>query len=247
MFNFEDGEVILIDKPTDWTSFDTVNFIRALIKRFYKIPKLKVGHAGTLDPLATGLLILCTGKKTKQIDEYQAKIKTYTGTILLGQTTPTFDLESEPDQTFPTEGITAEQIEKARSKFIGDIKQYPPKYSAIKIKGKRAFDYARSDEEIELKARDIHIEDFRLKLDRFPELDFEVTCSKGTYIRSLAHDLGKELGNGACLKSLRRTSIGDFRVDDAWQLEDLKQHIIDTGDSFIAMRKAMQEAAQDKH
>ncbi len=247
MFNFEDGEVILIDKPTDWTSFDTVNFIRALIKRFYKIPKLKVGHAGTLDPLATGLLILCTGKKTKQIEEYQAKIKTYTGTILLGQTTPTFDLESEPDQTFSTEGITAEQIEDARMKFIGDIKQFPPKYSAIKIKGKRAFDYARSDEEIELKARDIHIEDFKINTERFPELDFEVTCSKGTYIRSLAHDFGKELGNGACLKSLRRTRIGDFKVEDAWQLEDLKQHIIDTGDEFIAMRKAMQEAEQNKH
>ena len=247
MFNFEDGEVILIDKPIDWTSFDTVNFIRALIKRFYKIPKLKVGHAGTLDPLATGLLILCTGKKTKQIEEYQAKIKTYTGTILLGQTTPTFDLESEPDQTFSTEGITAEQIEDARMKFIGDIKQYPPKYSAIKIKGKRAFDYARSDEEIELKARDIHIEDFKLNTERFPELDFEVTCSKGTYIRSLANDLGKELDNGACLKSLRRTRIGDFKVEDAWQLEDLKQHIIDTGDEFIAMRKAMQETEQNKH
>ena len=247
MFNFEDGEVILIDKPIDWTSFDTVNFIRALIKRFYKIPKLKVGHAGTLDPLATGLLILCTGKKTKQIEEYQTKIKTYTGTILLGQTTPTFDLESEPDQTFSTEGITAEQIEDARMKFIGDIKQYPPKYSAIKIKGKRAFDYARSDEEIELKARDIHIEDFKLNTERFPELDFEVTCSKGTYIRSLANDLGKELGNGACLKSLRRTRIGDFKVEDAWQLEDLKQHIIDTGDEFIAMRKAMQETEQNKH
>ena len=247
MFNFEDGEVILIDKPIDWTSFDTVNFIRALIKRFYKIPKLKVGHAGTLDPLATGLLILCTGKKTKQIEEYQAKIKTYTGTILLGQTTPTFDLESEPDQTFPTEGITAEQIENARMKFIGDIKQFPPKYSAIKIKGKRAFDYARSDEEIELKARDIHIEDFKISMERFPELDFEVTCSKGTYIRSLANDLGKELGNGACLKSLRRTRIGDFKVEDAWQLEDLKQHIIDTGDEFIAMRKAMQEAEKNKN
>ena len=241
MFNFEDGEVILIDKPTDWTSFDTVNFIRALIKRFYKIPKLKVGHAGTLDPLATGLLILCTGKKTKQIEEYQAKIKTYTGTILLGQTTPTFDLESEPDQTFSTEGITAEQIEDARMKFIGDIKQYPPKYSAIKIKGKRAFDYARSDEEIELKARDIHIEDFKLNTERFPELDFEVICSKGTYIRSLANDLGKELGNGACLKSLRRTRIGDFRVEDAWQLEDLKQHIIDTGEEFKAWKKEQEE------
>ena len=167
--------------------------------------------------------------------------------VEIGQTTPTFDLESEPDQTFSTEGITAEQIEDARLKFIGDIKQYPPKYSAIKIKGKRAFDYARSDEEIELKARDIHIEDFKLNTERFPELDFEVTCSKGTYIRSLANDLGKELDNGACLKSLRRTRIGDFKVEDAWQLEDLKQHIIDTGDEFIAMRKAMQEAEQNKH
>ena len=243
MYNFEEGEVILLDKPIDWTSFDTVNFIRALIKRFYGIRKLKVGHAGTLDPLATGLLILCTGRMTKQIEEYQAKIKTYTGTILLGQTTPTFDLESEPNAFFPTENITPEQIDEARKKFIGDIKQYPPKYSAIKIKGKRAFDYARSDEEIELKARDIHIEDFKLSMERFPELDFEVTCSKGTYIRSLANDLGKELNNGACLKSLRRTRIGDFKVEDAWQLEDLKQHIIDTGDEYKAM-KAAEEAGK---
>ena len=145
MFNFEEGEVILIDKPLDWTSFDTVNFIRSLLNRCYGIRKLKVGHAGTLDPLATGLLILCTGKMTKQIDNYQAQVKTYTGTILLGQTTPTFDLESEPNAFFPTEGITPEQIEAARLQFIGDLKQYPPKYSAIKIKGKRAFDYARSD------------------------------------------------------------------------------------------------------
>lgn len=246
MYNFEEGEVILLDKPIDWTSFDTVNFIRALIKRFYGIRKLKVGHAGTLDPLATGLLILCTGRMTKQIEEYQAKIKTYTGTILLGQTTPTFDLESEPNAFFPTENITPEQIDEARKKFIGDIKQYPPKYSAIKIKGKRAFDYARSDEEIELKARDIHIEDFKISMECFPELDFEVTCSKGTYIRSLANDLGKELGNGACLKSLRRTRIGDFKVEDAWQLEDLKQHIIDTGEEFKAWKKE-QEKLEDKN
>lgn len=244
MFNFEEGEVILIDKPLDWTSFDTVNFIRALIKRFYGIRKLKVGHAGTLDPLATGLLILCTGRMTKQIDNYQAKIKTYTGTMILGQTTPTFDLESEPDAFFPTDGITPEQIDEARKKFLGDIKQYPPKYSAIKIKGKRAFDYARSDEEIELKARDIHIENFTISTTRFPELDFEVTCSKGTYIRSLANDLGKELGNGACLKALRRTRIGDFRVEDAWQLEDFKQHIIDTGDAYRAAKAAEAENKQ---
>ena len=237
MFYVEDGAVFLIDKPIDWTSFDTVNFIRALFKRFYGIRKLKVGHAGTLDPLATGLLIICTGPMTKKIEEFQAQIKTYTGTLLLGQTTPTFDLESEPDQFFPTEGITEEQIDAARKKFIGDIKQHPPKYSAIKIKGKRAFDYARSDEEIELKARDIHIEDFKLSMERFPELDFEVTCSKGTYIRSLAHDLGRELNNGACLKSLRRTRIGDFKVENAWQLEDLKNEIIATGEEYKNLTK----------
>jgi len=238
MLNPIEGEVILIDKPLDWTSFDTVNFIRSLLNRCYGIRKLKVGHAGTLDPLATGLLILCTGKMTKQIDAYQAQVKTYTGTILLGQTTPTYDLESEPDAFYPTDGITAEQIEAARVQFIGDLKQYPPKYSAIKIKGKRAFDYARSDEEIELKARDVRIDDFKLSLERFPELDFEVICSKGTYIRSLANDFGKALGNGACLTSLRRTRIGDFRVEDAWPLEKLRQYIVDTGDEFKAWKKA---------
>jgi tRNA pseudouridine55 synthase len=239
MFYVEEGAVFLIDKPLDWTSFDTVNFVRALFKRFYGIRKLKVGHAGTLDPLATGLLILCTGPMTKQIEDFQAQVKTYTGTMLLGQTTPTFDLESEPNAFFPTENITNEQIETARLKFIGNIKQHPPKYSAIKIKGKRAFDYARSDEEIELKARDIHIDDFKLNLNRFPELDFEVTCSKGTYIRSLAHDFGRELGNGACLKSLRRTRIGNFKVEDAWQLDDLKQAIIDSGEDYKKLDKTL--------
>ena len=243
MFYVEEGAVFLIDKPIDWTSFDTVNFVRALFKRFYGIRKLKVGHAGTLDPLATGLLILCTGPMTKQIEDFQAQIKTYTGTMLLGQTTPTFDLESEPDRFFPTEDITEEQIDVARKKFIGDIKQHPPKYSAIKIKGKRAFDYARSDEEIELKARDIHIEDFKISMERFPELDFEVTCSKGTYIRSLAHDFGRELGNGACLKSLRRTRIGDFCVEDAWQLENLKNEIIATGDEYKKLKEALDKTS----
>lgn len=239
MFYVEEGAVFLIDKPLDWTSFDTVNFVRALFKRFYGIRKLKVGHAGTLDPLATGLLILCTGPMTKQIEDFQAQIKTYTGTMLLGQSTPTYDLESDPNEFFPTDKVTPEQIEAARLKFIGDIKQHPPKYSAIKIKGKRAFDYARSDEEIELKARDIHIDDFKLSLDRFPEIDFEITCSKGTYIRSLAHDFGRELGNGACLKTLRRTRIGDFRVEDAWQLEDLKNEIIATGDDYKKLDKTL--------
>ena len=243
MFYVEEGSVFLIDKPIDWTSFDTVNFVRALLKRFYGIRKLKVGHAGTLDPLATGLLILCTGPMTKQIEDFQAQVKTYTGTMILGQTTPTYDLESEPNAFFPTENVTPEQIEAARLKFVGDIKQYPPKYSAIKIKGKRAFDYARSDEEIELKARDIHIDDFKLNLDRFPEIDFEVTCSKGTYIRSLAHDFGRELGNGACLKSLRRTRIGNFNVEDAWQLEDLKNEIIATGEEYKKFRASLDKTS----
>lgn len=227
--DFEAGEIFLIDKPLEWTSFDVVNFVRALIKRFHGIRKLKVGHAGTLDPLATGLLIICTGRMTKQIDTFQAIDKVYTGTMILGQTTPTFDLESEPDNFFPVDGISTQQIEEARSRFIGEIKQHPPKYSAIKINGKRAFDYARSDEEIELKARTVHINKFNLALERFPEIDFEVECSKGTYIRSLVNDFGKALGNGACLKSLRRTRIGEFSVDDAWQLPDLKQMIISTG------------------
>ncbi len=243
MFYVEEGAVFLVDKPIDWTSFDTVNFVRALFKRFYGIRKLKVGHAGTLDPLATGLLILCTGPMTKQIEDFQAQVKTYTGTMILGQSTPTYDLESEPDAFFPTADITPEQLEAARLKFVGDIKQHPPKYSAIKIKGKRAFDYARSDEEIELKARDIHIDDFKLNLDRFPEIDFEVTCSKGTYIRSLAHDFGRELGNGACLKSLRRTRIGEFQVENAWQLEDLKNEIIATGDEYKKMKEALDKTS----
>ena len=226
-FNFEDGEIILVDKPYDWTSFDVVNLIRAMIRRFRGIAKLKVGHAGTLDPLATGLLILCTGRKTKQIEEFQARIKTYTGTMLLGQSTPSFDLETEPDAFFDTANITADDLERARKAFIGDIKQYPPKYSAVKIKGKRAFTYARSDKEVELKARDVTIEDFKIDSSEFPKIKFEVTCSKGTYIRSLASDFGKQLGNGACLVELRRTRIGDFKVDDAWQLEDLKKAITD--------------------
>lgn len=225
-FDFEEGEIILVDKPYDWTSFDVVNLIRALIKRFRGIAKLKVGHAGTLDPLATGLLILCTGRKTKQIDDFQARVKTYTGTMLLGQTTPSFDFETEPDAFFDTSNISKEDIERVRKTFIGEIKQFPPKYSAVKIKGKRAFTYARSDKEVELKARDVTIDDFKIDSSEFPKLKFEVTCSKGTYIRSLASDFGKRLGNGACLVDLRRTRIGDFKVEDAWKLEELKEAIM---------------------
>lgn len=229
MFHFEEGEVFLIDKPLDWTSFDVVNLIRSVIKRFHGIRKLKVGHAGTLDPLATGLLIICTGRMTKQIDNYQAQEKVYTGTMLLGQTTPTFDMESEADAFYPTDNITIEMMEDARKSFIGDIMQRPPKFSAIKINGKRAFDYARSDEEVALKERLVHIDNFKLDYTNFPKIDFEVKCSKGTYIRSLVNDFGEKLGNGACLISLRRTKIGNFSVDNARTLEDLKKEIIETG------------------
>ena len=229
MFHFEEGEVFLIDKPLDWTSFDVVNLVRAVIKRFHGIRKLKVGHAGTLDPLATGLLIICTGRMTKKIDTFQAQEKVYTGTMLLGQTTPTFDMESEADAFYSTDDITIEMMEDARKSFIGDIMQRPPKFSAIKINGKRAFDYARSDEEVALKERLVHIDDFKLDYTNFPKIEFEVKCSKGTYIRSLVNDFGKKLGNGACLISLRRTKIGEFSVNDARKLEDLKKEIIETG------------------
>ncbi len=229
MFHFEEGEVFLVDKPLDWTSFDVVNLIRSVIKRFHGIRKLKVGHAGTLDPLATGLLIICTGRMTKQIDNFQAQEKVYTGTMLLGQTTPTFDMESEADAFYSTDDITIDMMEDARKLFIGNIMQRPPKFSAIKINGKRAFDYARSDEEVALKERLVHIDDFKLDYTNFPKIEFEVKCSKGTYIRSLVNDFGKKLGNGACLISLRRTKIGDFSVNDARKLEDLKKEIIETG------------------
>lgn len=228
MFHFEEGEVFLIDKPLDWTSFDAVNLIRSVIKRYHGIRKLKVGHAGTLDPLATGLLIICTGRMTKQIDNFQAQEKVYTGTMLLGQTTPTYDLESEPDAFYPTDNITEEMMEEARKSFLGDIMQRPPKFSAIKIQGKRAFEYARSDEEVALKERLVHIEDFKIDATDFPVIKFEVKCSKGTYIRSLVNDFGERLNSGACMTSLRRTMIGDFSVDNARDLMHLKQEIIDS-------------------
>lgn len=237
IFNFEEGEVFLIDKPLDWTSFDVVNLIRAVIKKYHQIRKLKVGHAGTLDPLATGLLILCTGRMTKQIDNFQAQEKVYTGTMMLGQTTPTFDLESEPNRFFPIDNITPEALDEVRKRFIGDIMQRPPKFSAIKIQGKRAFDYARSDEELEMKERLVHIEDFQIDTTNFPEVGFMVRCSKGTYIRSLVNDFGAALNNGAHLTALRRTNIGGFDVKDAWDLMELKKRIIETAPSSLESKE----------
>ena len=208
----QEGHVFLIDKPMDWTSFDVVNKIRWNIRKSYDLKKIKDGHAGTLDPKATGLLLVCTGKLTKRIDEFQAQEKTYTGTIKLGVTTPTYDLESEEDQTFPTEHLTEEIINEATKQFIGEIEQFPPMHSAIKVDGKRLYELAREGQEIERKARKITIHDFKITKIDLPFVDFEVNCSKGTYIRSLAFDFGKAVNSGGYLTALRRTKIGDFDI-----------------------------------
>lgn len=211
----QEGKVLLIDKPLDWTSFDVVNKVRWNIRKAYNLKKIKVGHAGTLDPKATGLLIVCTGKFTKRIDEIQAESKVYTGTIKLGVTTPTYDTESDEDQTFPTEHITEELIHEATKQFLGEIDQYPPAHSAIKVDGKRLYELARAGKEVELKARRIHIYDFKITKIELPLVEFEVHCGKGTYIRSLANDFGKALNSGGYLTELRRTKIGDFSVENA--------------------------------
>lgn len=222
-FNFQEGEVLLIDKPLEWTSFDVVKYIRGHLRRG-KI-KAKIGHAGTLDPLATGLLILCTGRKTKTISNIQEAQKEYTGTLKLGETTPSYDAEQEPDAFFPTEHITEEAIYEATKTFSGWIKQQVPIFSAIKQDGKRLFKLARQGKEVEPKTRIIEIESFEITKIEMPFVEFSVKCSKGTYIRSLAHDFGKTLESGAYLTALRRTGIGDFKVDDAWSIEKLSEAI----------------------
>ena len=214
---FAEGELLLVNKPYKWTSFDVVGKLRNAFKPL----KLKVGHAGTLDPLATGLLIICTGKMTKQIDTFQAEEKEYTGTFILGSTTPTYDLESEPEQKFPIDHLTDLQIHNACKNFIGDIEQYPPAHSAIKVDGERLYEKARRGEEVELKARKVTITEFEITRIALPEVDFRVVCSKGTYIRSLANDFGVALKNGAYLSRLRRTRSGHFKVEDAWEVMEL--------------------------
>jgi len=211
--NFEDGQVLLIDKPREWTSFDVVKKIRNTIRI------KKVGHAGTLDPLATGLLIVCTGKFTKKIDEYQAQEKEYTGTIVIGKTTASFDLETEIEEVGDVSHITNEEIQKAAQQLTGDLQQIPPMYSAIKIDGKRAYLYARKDQEVEMKPRAVTVNTFEITRVQLPEIDFRIVCTKGTYIRSLARDLGELLNTGAYLAALRRTRIGEFSVNDAQSLE----------------------------
>jgi tRNA pseudouridine55 synthase len=219
--DYATGQLLLVNKPYRWTSFDVVGKIRNAFKPL----KLKVGHAGTLDPLATGLLIICTGKMTKQIDSFQAQEKEYTGTFVLGATTPTYDLESEPEQKFDTINITEEQLNAATKQFIGDIQQYPPAHSAIKIDGERLYEKARRGEEVELRARNVTIREFELTRIELPEVDFRVVCSKGTYIRSLANDFGKALNNAAYLSRLRRTKSGDFKIEDAHEVLELVAEI----------------------
>ena len=220
---FKTGQILLFDKPLNWTSFQLVNKVRWMIRKSCDIKKIKVGHAGTLDPLATGLLIICTGKFTKKIPELQGQIKEYTGTITLGATRPSYDMETEVDQVFPIEHISEEKIKEATKNFIGEIDQFPPVFSALKKDGKRLYEYAREGVEVEIKSRKITIEAFEITAINLPEVAFRVVCSKGTYIRSLAHDFGKALNSGGYLSVLRRTKIGDFNVDNAITPDDFTE------------------------
>jgi len=232
-FNFSTGEILFIDKPFKWTSFDVVNKIRSLIKYQLGIKKLKMGHAGTLDPLATGLLILCTGKFTKRIDEYQGLEKEYTGTFILGATTPSFDLEKEIDNTFDISEITEQQIRDAAKTFIGNIQQIPPVFSAKKINGERAYEFARKGIDVLMEAREVNISEFEITKVALPEISFRIVCSKGTYIRSLARDLGLELNNGAYLSELKRIRIGEFSLDQALSLEKIEEAIVQQKNRFV--------------
>ena len=215
MIDYLEGQVLLINKPLRWTSFDAVKKIRNTLRTALNVKKIKVGHAGTLDPLADGLLIVCTGKFTKRINEFQGQEKEYTGTFVLGSTTTSYDLETEINEHFPTEHISDSLIHGATEKFIGKIQQYPPVFSAIKKDGKRLYEFARKGEDVEIKSREVEISEFEITKIDVNTLEFRVICSKGTYIRSLANDFGKALDSGAHLSALRRTRIGNFKVEDA--------------------------------
>ena len=223
--DFKSGTILSFDKPLEWTSFGLVNKVRYLLCRHIGEKKLKVGHAGTLDPLATGVLIICTGKATKQIDTLQAKTKEYVATLQLGATTPSFDLETEVDATYPTAHITEEKVQETLTRFIGRIEQVPPSYSACKVDGKRAYDLARQGKEVELKAKVLVIDEIELQdfNSSAMQATIRVVCSKGTYIRALARDIGQALESGAHLTALRRTRIGDYRVEDCHTLDTFQQ------------------------
>ena len=218
-------KVLYFDKPLGWTSFNLVNRVRGVLSRHIGVKKLKVGHAGTLDPLATGVMILCTGKNTKLIESFQYQTKEYVATIKLGATTPSFDLETEIDAEYPTEHITEELVKETLAKFIGEIQQIPPTYSAIKINGKRAYEDARKGDEVELKPKTLVIDEIELLEYKMPEIVVRVVCSKGTYIRALARDIGEALNSGGHLTALRRTRIGDIRVENCLQYDDFVKNL----------------------
>jgi tRNA pseudouridine55 synthase len=227
MQEFLEGKTILVDKPYGWTSFDVVNKLRWHLKKKLNVKKIKVGHAGTLDPLATGLLIICTGKNTKLIESIMPGLKTYTGTFLVGKTTPSYDLETEFDNVLPTEHITPELLELAKQNLTGKINQIPPIFSAKQIDGKRAYELARAGKEIQMTPVAVEIHEFEIETSAFPEVHFKITCSKGTYIRSIAHDFGKLLHSGATLISLRRTNSGEFSVEGAPSPEKIINQIME--------------------
>lgn len=219
------GQVILIDKPLEWSSFQVVNKVRWLIKKNIGVKKIKVGHAGTLDPLATGLLILCCGKMTKEIERFQGQEKEYSGSFKLGATTPSYDLETPIDNSFPIDHIDASFVEKTKQQFVGNIEQFPPVFSALKKEGKRLYEYAREGEKVDVPSRNVTIRSFDIDASNLPQVSFKVSCSKGTYIRSLAHDFGKALNSGAHLTALCRERIGDFHLEDAMSIETFAAEI----------------------
>ncbi len=219
VLDFQAGEVLLLDKPYGWTSFDVVKKVRYAIKQKLNIKKIKVGHAGTLDPLATGLLVICTGRKTKEIQHYMNGTKEYTGTIFLGATRPSYDMETEINKTYDISNISKEDIEKVKEKLTGEYLQVPPIFSAKKIDGKRAYDLARKGEEMQMKKNLIHVHSFELTKVDLPNIEFKIVCSKGTYIRSIANDMGELLGVGAYLSELRRTKSGDHDVSQSIEVE----------------------------
>lgn len=220
MIDIENGSIILVNKPYTWTSFQVVNKLKYHIKHKYGVKKFKIGHAGTLDPLATGLLIICIGKFTKRIEEFQAKEKEYTGVFRLGATTPCFDLEKPIDNEYPYIQITDDDILRVANSFIGEIDQTPPLFSAVKVEGKRAYELARENKEVELKSKKIIISEFEVKNINLPDVEFRIVCSKGTYIRSIARDFGLALNSGAHLIELERTRIGEFKLEDALNVNE---------------------------
>jgi len=221
--DFKTGQILVFDKPLEWTSFQLVNKVRWLIRKSCGIKKIKVGHAGTLDPLATGVLVICTGKFTKKIPELQGTEKEYTGTFTLGATTPSYDMETEINKTFETAHIAEEDLDGAALQLTGEIEQTPPVFSALKKDGKRLYEYARKGEDVKLESRPVTIHKFEVDARRFPEVDFRIVCSKGTYIRSMANDFGIALGSGAYLSSLKRTRVGEFTIEEALDLQSFEK------------------------